>query len=155
GAYLSSFAASIPTVLYLPFLVGVYRIPTMWGRVDGMITNTMPVDAYRGAGRPEGIYVIERLVDEAAAELGRDPAELRRRNMIRASDVPFTTAGRLRYEAIDPPRALEEALRNADRAGFEGRRARSRANGKLRGFGFGSWVEATSGAGPLSEDGKP
>jgi len=154
GAYLSNFAPSIPTLLYMPFLVGVYRIPALWARVDGMFTNTVAVDAYRGAGRPEGIYVIERLVDEAAAELGFDPVELRRRNMIRPADLPYDTAGRLRYEAIDPPRALEEALANADRDGFAARRASSEGAGRLRGFGFGCWIEATSGAGPLSEDGK-
>jgi aerobic carbon-monoxide dehydrogenase large subunit len=155
GAYLSSFAPSIPTLLYLPFLVGLYRVPALWARLDGMATNTVPLDAYRGAGRPEGIYVIERLVDEAAAELGLDPVELRRRNLVRPADLPYSSAGRLRYEAIDPPRALEEALAAADRAGFPARRAAAAAHGGLRGFGFGCWVEATSGALPLSEDGTP
>ncbi|MGE3968724.1 MAG: xanthine dehydrogenase family protein molybdopterin-binding subunit [Dongiaceae bacterium] len=155
GAYLSSFGPSIPTLLYLPFLVGLYRIPALWAHLDGMLTNTMPVDAYRGAGRPEGIYVIERMVDEAAAELGIDPAELRRRNLIQASELPYATAGRLRYENIDPPRALAEALAASDRPGYAARKAASASRGKLRGFGFGCWVEATSGAGPLSEDGKP
>ncbi len=155
GAYLSSFAPSIPTLLYLPFLVGVYRIPALWARVDGMVTNTVPVDAYRGAGRPEAIYVIERLVDEAAAELGLDPVALRRKNLVRPADLPYSSAGRLRYEAIDPPRALEQALANADHPGFPARRAAAKARGMLRGFGFGCWIEATSGALPLSEDGTP
>src|SRR3546814_19647969 len=97
GAYLSNFAPYIPTACGVGMLAGVYRTPAIHVAVTGVFTNTVPVDAYRGAGRPEAIYVIERMVDAAARALGMDPAELRRRNFIPPEPMPFTTGMKLPY----------------------------------------------------------
>ena len=155
GAYLSNHATAIPTRLFAPMLPGVYRVGAVHAVVHGMVSNTAPVDAYRGAGRPEASYIIERLVDEAAFRLRIDAAELRSRNMVRPADMPFVTATGLRYDVGDFPRALEMALVAVDRAGFAARRECSRAAGRLRGLGLASWVEATVGGGPVGPDGRP
>ena len=147
GAYLSNFAPYIPTDCGVMMLNGLYRFEAIHSRVTGVFTNTVPVDAYRGAGRPEANYVIERAVDAAARELGVDPAELRRRNFIPTEDLPFETTLGAKYDSGDFKHIMEEALRRADRDGFEDRRAGSESRGMLRGFGFASYVE-NCGSGP-------
>jgi carbon-monoxide dehydrogenase large subunit len=142
GAYLSTFASSVPTYLYGTLLAGQYRTPAIHVAVDGVYTNTAPVDAYRGAGRPEATFVIERLVETAARELGVDPAELRRRNFIRPDQFPYQTPVALVYDTGDYEASLEKALRLADYAGFAERRRESEAKGRKRGIGFSCYIEA-------------
>ena len=142
GAYLSTFSSCVPTYLYAPLLSGQYKIPAIYAEVDGVYTNTAPVDAYRGAGRPEATYVIERIVEVAARELKIDPAELRRRNFIQPSDFPYQTPVIMLYDVGDYETSLNEALKLADYPGFAVRRADSARRGKLRGIGFSSYIEA-------------
>src|SRR5207344_1553368 len=120
GAYLSTFASCIPTILYATLLAGQYTTPLIYCEVTAVFTNTAPVDAYRGAGRPEATYVVERLVETAARELKIDPAEIRRRNFIR--EFPYQTPVALLYDTGDYEATLAEALKVADVAGFESRR---------------------------------
>lgn len=141
GAYLSNFAPYIPTDCSVLMNNGVYRFQTMHIRVTGVFTNTVPVDAYRGAGRPEAIYLLERTIDAAARELGIDPADLRRRNFIDPSELPFTTAIGATYDSGDFRRNLEEALERADRRGFADRRNEAARQGRLRGLGFACYIE--------------
>ena len=140
GAYLSTFASAVPTYLYAPLLSGQYAIPNIYCEVDGVYTNTAPVDAYRGAGRPEATFVIERLVEVAARELGRDPAEFRRINFVQS--FPHQTPVLMNYDAGDFPAALDKALAQADYKGLGARKAASAAKGKLRGLGFSAYIEA-------------
>jgi carbon-monoxide dehydrogenase large subunit len=140
GAYLSTFASCIPTILYATLLAGQYTTPAIHCEVTAVFTNTAPVDAYRGAGRPEATYVVERLVDTAARELGIDRAEIRRRNFIR--EFPYQTPVALRYDTGDYEATLEEAMRLADVAGFEARRKQAASRGKLRGLGYSTYIEA-------------
>ncbi|MGE0767829.1 MAG: xanthine dehydrogenase family protein molybdopterin-binding subunit [Hyphomicrobiaceae bacterium] len=140
GAYLSTFASSVPTYLYAPLLSGQYNIPAIYCEVDGVYTNTTPVDAYRGAGRPEATFVIERLVEVAARETGRDPAEFRRQNFI--TQFPHQTPVIMAYDTGDYAACLDKALAMADYKGFGQRRAASAAKGKLRGIGFSAYIEA-------------
>ncbi|HXF67075.1 MAG TPA: xanthine dehydrogenase family protein molybdopterin-binding subunit [Burkholderiales bacterium] len=140
GAYLSTFASCIPTILYATLLAGQYTTPAIHCEVTAVFTNTAPVDAYRGAGRPEATYVVERLVDTAARELGIDRAEIRRRNFIR--EFPYQTPVALCYDTGNYEATLEEALRLADVAGFEARRREAEKRGKLRGLGFSTYIEA-------------
>ncbi|HEY1427231.1 MAG TPA: molybdopterin cofactor-binding domain-containing protein, partial [Caulobacteraceae bacterium] len=140
GAYLSTFASSVPTYLYGTLLAGQYRTPAIWVEVDGVYTNTAPVDAYRGAGRPEATYVVERLVETAARELAIDPAEIRRRNFIR--EFPYETPVALVYDTGDYEQSLARALQLADVAGFPKRRAEAEARGKKRGLGYSCYIEA-------------
>ena len=140
GAYLSTFASAVPTYLYAPLLSGQYGIPNIYCEVDGVYTNTAPVDAYRGAGRPEATFVIERLVEIAARETGRDPAEFRRTNFVKA--FPHQTPVLMNYDAGDFPAALDKALAEADYKGLAVRKAASAAKGKLRGIGFSAYIEA-------------
>jgi carbon-monoxide dehydrogenase large subunit len=140
GAYLSTFASSVPTYLYAPLLSGQYDIPAIYCEVDGVYTNTAPVDAYRGAGRPEATFVIERLVEVAARETGRDPAEFRRQNFI--TTFPHQTPVIMAYDTGDYAACLDKALAMADYPGFGHRRAASAAKGKLRGIGFSAYIEA-------------
>src|SRR5215469_9189784 len=140
GAYLSTFASSIPTYLYGTLLAGQYRTPAIHVEVEAVYTNTAPVDAYRGAGRPEATYVVERLVENAARELGIDPAELRRRNFIR--EFPYETPVALVYDVGDYEQSLDRALQLADYAGFAARKQASEAKGKRRGIGFSCYIEA-------------
>lgn len=139
GAYLSQYAPYIPWV-GVTMSTGLYDIPALAVTVEGVYTNTVPVDAYRGAGRPEAAYVIERLMDVAAHELGLEPSELRRRNFIKA--LPYTTATGRMYDTGDFVGHMDEALQKADKAGFEARLAASKAEGKIRGIGFASYIEA-------------
>jgi carbon-monoxide dehydrogenase large subunit len=140
GAYLSTFASSIPTILYATLLAGQYATPAIYAEVKAVFTNTVPVDAYRGAGRPEATYVVERLVETAAREMNIDPVELRRRNFIR--EFPYATPVGLTYDTGDYDAILDRALELADVAGFEKRREESKQQGKLRGIGYSCYIEA-------------
>jgi len=140
GAYLSTFASSVPTYLYGTLLSGQYDIPSIYCEVDGVYTNTAPVDAYRGAGRPEATFVVERLVEVAAREMGKDRAEFRMHNFIRS--FPHQTPVIMTYDAGDYPAGMKKALHMADYAGFAGRKAKSAKAGKLRGIGFSAYIEA-------------
>jgi aerobic carbon-monoxide dehydrogenase large subunit len=140
GAYLSTFSSSVPTYLYGLLLSGQYNIPAIYCEVDAVYTNTAPVDAYRGAGRPEATFVVERIVEIAARELGRDPAEFRRANFV--TSFPHQTPVILAYDAGDYGRALDKALALADYKGIGARKAASAARGKLRGIGFSAYIEA-------------
>ncbi len=142
GAYLSTFASSIPTYLYATLLAGQYKTPAIHCEVDALYTNTAPVDAYRGAGRPEATYVVETLVEQAAQETGRDPAELRRLNFIRPEDFPYQTPVALTYDTGNYEAHLDAALELADYRGFPARKAEAAARGKLRGVGFSCYIEA-------------
>ncbi len=151
GAFLTSAGTSSHTRNPVVLLTGVYKIPALHGRWRVAFTNTSPIAAYRGAGRPDVNYIIERLVDEAAARLGLDPADLRRRNLIAAADFPYKTPTGSVYEATDVPGSLEKAVALADWAGFSKRRAASEASGRLRGIGMATFVENT-GAGIFPKD---
>jgi len=148
GAYLSNYGPFIPTEAGTAMLVGSYRTPALYAHVRGVFTNTQPVDAYRGAGRPEAAYVVERTIDHAARTLGMDPAELRRRNFIPPEAMPYATPLGQTYDSGDFRQNLEDALVMADVAGFPARRAAAKARGKLRGTGISTYIEACSGGGP-------
>jgi carbon-monoxide dehydrogenase large subunit len=157
GAFYSSFGMYIPTVAGAGLLGGVYTVPAIHVEVRGVFTHTVSTDAYRGAGRPEAIYVIERLVDVAARQLKIDPVELRRRNMISKDAMPYITAmqnaydrggiPRYVYDSGDFPRMMETALKNADYEGFAARKNKSQSAGKLRGLGIATFVENSGGYG--------
>jgi len=140
GAYLSTFASSVPTILYATLLAGQYRTPAIHAQVTAVFTNTAPVDAYRGAGRPEATYVVERLVETAARDLGMSPVDLRRRNFI--TEFPYATPVGLTYDTGNYAAHLDRALELADVAGFAARRDKSKAAGKLRGLGYSCYIEA-------------
>jgi carbon-monoxide dehydrogenase large subunit len=142
GAYLGSFAPAIPTWCYGPLLAGNYATPAVYVEVKGVFTNTAPVDAYRGAGRPEACYVVERLVDRAARELKLDPVVLRRRNFVPNDAYPYTTPVALTYDSGDYFKTLDMAVKAADYAGFERRRQEAAKRGKLRGIGVCTYIEA-------------
>jgi len=142
GAYLSTFGPNIPTNLYAPLLAGVYTTPAIYCEVKAVFTHTLPVDAYRGAGRPEATFVLERLVDVAAMDLGMDKAEIRRRNMIQTDAYPYQTPVTMEYDSGDPLGCLDKALVSADWTGFPARKSASAARGKLRGIGLCTYVEA-------------
>ncbi len=141
GAYLSNFSSFIPTLAGTQMLTGLYTLPAAYVGVKCVFTHTVPVDAYRGAGRPEAAYVVERLVDVAARRLGIPAAELRRRNFVKREQMPYNTALGLTYDSGDFVRNMDDALRLADQQGFAARRAASQAKGKLRGFGFATYIE--------------
>ncbi|MFP4569736.1 xanthine dehydrogenase family protein molybdopterin-binding subunit [Rhodosalinus sp.] len=145
GAYNSNFGQIMQSTLFSKVFTGVYDIPVAWLRSEGFYTNTTQVDAYRGAGRPEAIYVIERMMDRAARELGTDPWELRRRNFIPPEKFPYTTVAGETYDVGDFGRLLARVEREADRAGFAARRAESEAAGKLRGIGLCYYIESILG----------
>ena len=140
GAYLSTFASCVPTILYATLLAGQYTTPLIHCEVTAVFTNTSPVDAYRGAGRPEATYVVERLVETAARELKLDPAEIRRRNFIRS--FPYQTPVALLYDTGNYDATLDAAVKMADVAGFAARKAESAKRGKLRGLGYACYIEA-------------
>ncbi|MFC3726802.1 xanthine dehydrogenase family protein molybdopterin-binding subunit [Neoaquamicrobium sediminum] len=140
GAYMSLFSSSVPTYLYATLLSGQYAIPAIHANVRAVYTNTAPVDAYRGAGRPEATYLLERVVETAARELGVSPAELRRKNFIR--EFPYQTPVIMAYDAGDYETSLEAAMKEADYAGFEKRREKAKKQGKLRGIGMSCYIEA-------------
>jgi carbon-monoxide dehydrogenase large subunit len=140
GAYMSTFSSSVPTYLYGTLLSGQYEVPAIYCEVDAVYTNTVPVDAYRGAGRPEATFVVERLMEVGAREMGIDPADLRRRNFIKT--FPHQTPVIMNYDAGDYHASLKKALEIADYAGFGKRKRESARNGKLRGLGFSTYIEA-------------
>jgi len=142
GAYLSTFGSAVPTYLYGTLMAGQYSTPNIYVEVQGVYTNTAPVDAYRGAGRPEATYVVERIVETAARELGRDPVELRRLNMIKPDQFPYETPVALVYDTGNYEASLAKALVHADYAGFAERRAAAAAEGKRRGIGLACYIEA-------------
>jgi carbon-monoxide dehydrogenase large subunit len=142
GAYLSTFGSAVPTYLYGTLLAGQYKTPNIYVEVQGVYTNTAPVDAYRGAGRPEATYVVERIVEQAARELGKEPADLRRMNMIQPDEFPYETPVALVYDTGNYEASLDKALELADYAGFEARRAAATEQGKRRGIGFACYIEA-------------
>ena len=144
GAYLSNFGPFIPQ-LAAPMLSGVYRIPAIHLDIKGTLTNTVPVDAYRGAGRPEAIYLLERVIDVAALELGLAPDELRRRNFIEPAEMPYQTPVESRYDSGDFAGILDRAMRQADWGGFAARKAGSEKRGKKRGIGLGMYIERCGG----------
>ncbi len=142
GAYLSNFSTATPTFLHGTLMAGPYRTPLVYVNVKAVFTNTAPVDAYRGAGRPEATYSIERVVDKCAHELGIDPLELRRKNFIQPDQYPYTTPVGLVYDTGNYNATLDKLIDIGDLAGFEGRAAASKAKGKLRGLGLSTWIEA-------------
>jgi aerobic carbon-monoxide dehydrogenase large subunit len=140
GAYLSTFASCIPTILYATLLAGQYTTPLIYCEVTAVFTNTTPVDAYRGAGRPEATYVVERLVETAARELKLDPVEIRRRNFIKT--FPYQTPVALCYDTGNYEATLSAALDIANVGGFQKRKEESLKKGKLRGIGYACYIEA-------------
>ena len=142
GAYLSTFATCVPTYLYGTLLAGTYTTPAIYVETKAVFTHTVPVDAYRGAGRPEATFLVERIVDLAADELGLDPAELRRRNFIAADAFPYQTPVALQYDSGDYQTTLQMAQEASGYAGFEARRQEAARRGKLRGIGIATYIEA-------------
>jgi carbon-monoxide dehydrogenase large subunit len=140
GAYMSLFSSSVPTYLYATLLSGQYVIPAIYANVRTVYTNTAPVDAYRGAGRPEATYLLERVVETAARELGVSPAELRRRNFITA--FPYQTPVIMNYDAGNYGASLDAAMKASDYLGFARRRDEAKKRGKLRGIGMSCYIEA-------------
>ena len=140
GAYLSTFSTCVPTILYATLLAGQYTTPLVYAEVDAWFTNTAPVDAYRGAGRPEATYLLERIVSRAAFELGLPQDEIRRRNFI--TQFPYQTPVALQYDIGDYVACMDASQKLADVAGFKARQAASKAQGKLRGMGYSSYIEA-------------
>jgi aerobic carbon-monoxide dehydrogenase large subunit len=140
GAYLSTFATAVPTILYATLLAGQYTTPQVYVEVDAWFTNTAPVDAYRGAGRPEATYLLERIVSRAAWELGLGQDEIRKRNFI--TTFPYQTPVALQYDVGDYHACMDSAQKLADVAGFAARKAASEAKGLKRGIGYSSYIEA-------------
>jgi carbon-monoxide dehydrogenase large subunit len=140
GAYLSTFSSSVPTYLYAPLLSGQYDIPAIYCEVDAVYTNTAPVDAYRGAGRPEATFVIERIVEVAARETGSDPAQFRRKNFVKS--FPHQTPVIMCYDAGDYAASLEKALEMSDYRNVGKRKRESARKGLLRGVGISAYIEA-------------
>jgi carbon-monoxide dehydrogenase large subunit len=140
GGYLSTFATAVPTILYATLLAGQYKTPAIYAEVKAVFTNTAPVDAYRGAGRPEATYLVERIVEQCARELKIDPAELRRKNFV--TTFPYATPVGLTYDVGNYAAHLDKAIQMADVAGFKARKAASEARGKKRGLGYSCYIEA-------------
>ncbi|WP_127112370.1 xanthine dehydrogenase family protein molybdopterin-binding subunit [Shimia sediminis] len=140
GAYLSTFSTSVPTYLHGTLMAGNYKTPLIQVNVKSLFTNTVPVDAYRGAGRPEATYSIERVIDKAARELGVDPIALRRQNFV--TEFPYETPVALTYDTGDYHGTMDKLEAAADISGFAARRAESEAKGKLRGLGVNCYIEA-------------
>ena len=146
GAYLSTFGAAVPTWMYAPVFAGCYSTPAIYSEVKGIFTNTVPVDAVRGAGRPEAAFMLERLVDTAARRLDIDPVEIRRNNFIQPDQFPYQTPVALQYDIGDYDGTLDVALDLSDWSGFEARREEARGRGKFRGIGLSTFVEACGAA---------
>ena len=147
GGYLSLYAPFIPTIAGGRIFGGVYRIPAFFCNIKGYFTNTAPVDAYRGAGRPEAAYLMERLMDVAAEKLGLAREEIRRRNLPGPEELPYTNWFGIKYDSGNYPYMLEQGLKHAGWDDFETRRKQSQARGRLRGRGFGYYVEITFSTG--------
>jgi carbon-monoxide dehydrogenase large subunit len=148
GAYLSNFGPFIPTGAGAGMQNGLYAVPAIYVNVKGVMTNTVPTDAYRGAGRPEAAYMVERLVDHAGRVTGLGPAEIRRRNFIKPDQMPYKTALGDVYDSGEFEALMTQGMERADWAGFEARRAEAKARGKLRGIGLATYVERCSGGQP-------
>jgi carbon-monoxide dehydrogenase large subunit len=146
GAYLSTFAPAIPTYMHSVLMAGVYTTPVIYSNIIAVFTNTVPVDAYRGAGRPEATYILERLVDRAAREMGIDQVEIRKKNFIPTDAFPYQTPVALAYDSGDYFATLDTAIKNADVKGFDKRKKASAKEGKLRGIGYSTYVEACGAA---------
>jgi aerobic carbon-monoxide dehydrogenase large subunit len=142
GAYLSNFATATPTFLHGTLMAGPYKTPLVYVNVKAVFTNTAPVDAYRGAGRPEATFSIERIVDMAADELGIDKVAIRRKNLLTPDMFPYTSPVGLVYDVGNYQATLDKLIEIGDLAGFEKRVAASKAKGKLRGLGLSTWIEA-------------
>ncbi|OYU18408.1 MAG: carbon monoxide dehydrogenase [Rhodobacteraceae bacterium PARR1] len=142
GAYLSNFSTATPTFLHGTLMAGPYKVPHVYVNVKTVFTNTAPVDAYRGAGRPEATFSIERVVDKMCRELGLDAFEVRRKNLLTPDQFPYTTPVGLVYDTGNYQATLDKAIELGDVAGFEARAAASAAKGKLRGMGLSTWIEA-------------
>ncbi|WP_300029540.1 xanthine dehydrogenase family protein molybdopterin-binding subunit [uncultured Roseobacter sp.] len=140
GAYLSTFAPSVPTWLHGTLMAGNYKTPLIYVNVKAVFTNTVPVDAYRGAGRPEATFQLERVIDKAARELGVDPIALRRQNFV--TEFPYATPVAVEYDTGDYVATMDKLEAMADLSGFEARRKASEAKGKLRGLGVNCYIEA-------------
>jgi aerobic carbon-monoxide dehydrogenase large subunit len=147
GGYLAQFGPLLSTGNQVKNIASLYRTPLIEVSTRCVFTNTGHVSAYRGAGRPEGNYYVERALDVAAMELGLDRIDLRKRNMIRKSDLPFKAASGMNYDSGDFLGVLKQALELADYAGFKKRKRESNKNGKLRGIGIGCYLEVTAGGG--------
>jgi carbon-monoxide dehydrogenase large subunit len=145
GAYQAQFGPAIQTFAGGRIIGGVYRIPAMYNRVHGVVTNTAPVDAYRGAGRPEATYIVERLIEAAARQLGRDAGDLRRQNLLRPDELPHSNGLGLSFDVGNFPALLDAALARADWADFAGRKAAANARGKRYGRGIAYYVEIAGG----------
>ena len=142
GAYLSTFSTSVPTYLHGTLMAGNYATPLIYVNVKAVFTNTVPVDAYRGAGRPEATFQLERVIDKAARELGIDPVEIRRRNFVKPDQFPYTTPVALQYDTGNYDATMDKLVEIADLDGFQSRAKSSEANGKLRGLGVNCYIEA-------------
>ena len=142
GAYLSNFSTVTPTILHGTLMAGNYSVPNIYVNVKAVFTNTAPVDAYRGAGRPEATYSLERVIDKAALELNLDPIALRRQNFIKSDQFPYVTAAGLNYDVGDYDAIMDRLEHHADIKGFAERKKISEKQGKLRGFGVNSYIEA-------------
>ncbi|MCF6273943.1 MAG: xanthine dehydrogenase family protein molybdopterin-binding subunit [Rhodobacteraceae bacterium] len=142
GAYLSTFAPAVPTWLHGILMAGTYTTPLIYVNVKAVFTNTVPVDAYRGAGRPEATYQLERVVDMAAREMGIDPITIRRQNFIQPDQFPYATPVAVEYDTGDYGATMDKLIEIADIAGFAARKAESEANGKRRGLGINAYIEA-------------
>jgi len=147
GGYLSGFAPFIPTLAGSRIFGGVYRVPAFYTNIKCYFSNTAPINAYRGAGRPEAAYYMERLLDVAARRIGVDRFDIRRRNLITPGELPYKNWWGVSFDSGDYPRLLEEGLKRANHAGFAERREQSEAHGKKRGFGLAYYVEITAAAG--------
>ena len=148
GAYLSNFAPFVATDAGVSMLVGCYAIPTAYVEVQGVFTNTTPVDAYRGAGRPEAIYAIERLLDAAAHDIGVSPIEIRKQNFIPSDAMPFSTILGSNYDSGEFQRNLEEAVIHSNWKDFDSRKVAAKNRGKLLGIGMASYIERCAGGSP-------
>ncbi|RMD96666.1 MAG: xanthine dehydrogenase family protein molybdopterin-binding subunit, partial [Calditrichaeota bacterium] len=142
GAYLSTFSGGVPTWLYGTLLTGQYKTPAIYVQTTGVFTNTTPVDAYRGAGRPEATFVVERLIETAAHELNMDPGELRRKNFIPADAFPYQTPVVMTYDSGNYEATFDKALEIFDYKKMREEQAKARAQGRLIGIGFSSYIEA-------------
>jgi carbon-monoxide dehydrogenase large subunit len=147
GAYLSHYGPFIPTMAGAQMYVGVYKWDAVAVHVKGVFTHTTPVDAYRGAGRPEAAYLVERLIDHAAAEIGISPAELRRINFVAPTDMPYQTMLGHVYDSGDFAKNMDDALALADVSNLPARKAAAKAKGKLRGLGLATYIESCGGGG--------
>ncbi|WP_316013706.1 xanthine dehydrogenase family protein molybdopterin-binding subunit [Roseobacter sp. HKCCA0434] len=148
GAFVPGYGAAVHTAFSGHLIGGLYDVAAVDHVVEGVVTNTAPVDAYRGAGKPEVLHVMERLMDRAATKIGLDPVEIRRRNLIRPEQIPYVTAGGIDFDALDAPAILDLAVEKADLAGYPARRAEAEAQGLVAGLGLACYYERTGG-GPV------